>query len=642
MFSFIRDPGGNDRFTLLAVLSAVALLAPFGCGGGGSDGDNPPNPVDPETISGQIFYSGAFSSQVYSNQNLMRTLQVFAYEDSAVAREADVTLSNSPSPGILYTVSNPSYGASSQWVYELNPYLMPELSVSGSYANGDTLIQTGDDYIPPGNYQVIAFMELHPALISTDTFLAGFAENLAEINDTGDDAGGVNITLHDTIEIGGNVAILSFGDDVDSTTAMVKILGWPFAAPVSNQVIGSDSAVWIYPAAPVGLPVALHGEPDPADAWTLMAVNRQYRILDTSDAWPNEFFEQRVIQRSTMDSLPAMAGTTIDPTRAQILGSISTGAWSGTWDDELPLKGVTVTISTGDQVQYMYSDFSFDAPFTQGDMDPQFAIFNVDPPPDGKATITFSHPDSSIVIDSVTVPVRADEMTLFTQEEVSDPGELALGVTISGEVVDAETGDPAGSGVTMTLTYEDGTVLGTTLTDTNSEYFFNNVPSMLPVYLTGSGTGYVPFSIPVFPAHTTVPGEFPIDGFLMFSENLAVGLTSLIPGINEPSWNSTIQSNSWFLLEALDSSSSWDEIAGVTFSTSAPDVLIYYWDDAADMYTSTGPTRGYSTDEMGVQAIGYAPSSSAGLFSFNATGTVVDSVNVVLTPGEMLLWSIEE
>ena len=339
--------------------------------------------VDPEAISGEVFYSGIYSSHVFSlNKEYMNLLQVYAFESTTgVMYEAELTMASSGEGPGLYTVAE-EYGGEgyggAEWVYGLNPFLMPELSVSGNFADG-TVTQTADEYIPPGDYQVLGYMDVPVYADTQDPVIAGFADNLAAIDDTGDDAGGVNITLYDTIEIGGNVAIISFDDDVDSTTAIVKILGWPLFAPVSNQVIGSDSAVWIYPAAPVGLPVALHGEPDPADAWTLMAVNRQYSILDTSDAWPNEFFEQRVIQRDTMDALNAMAGTTIDPTKAQILGSVLSSAWSDTWDGHLPITGVTVTISTGDQVQYMYSDMSFGAPFTQAYADPQFAIFNVDP-----------------------------------------------------------------------------------------------------------------------------------------------------------------------------------------------------------------------------------------------------------------------
>ncbi|MCJ7498656.1 Ig-like domain-containing protein [bacterium] len=594
--------------------------------------------VDPEAISGQVFYSGIYSSQIFSpSQDVMKLLQVYAYEaTTGVMYEAEVTMASSqgPSPDPLYPVAENYDG---EWFYGLNPYLIPELSVSGNFAD-DTVTQTADEYIPPGSYQVLGYLDFPAYEFTQDPVLAGFADNLAAIDNTGDDAGGIDITLYDTIEVQGDVLQVGLGGDVAYTTATVTLLGWPLFAPISNEVIGSDSSAWTYPAAPLGLSVAFHSEPDPADASSLMAVNKQYVLIEHADF---DFLgELRVMERATMNTIAAWAGTTINPARAQIIGNVL-GAYSATLDDDLGLVGATATISTGDQAVYFYSDLSIGAPYTQLTK-PQFAFINVDPPPDEKAIITFSHPDSSIVIDSVTVPVRADELTMFMHFDVSDPGELGSGVTISGSVEDAAHA-LVGPGVTMTLTHEDGTVLETTLTDASSEYAFNNVPSLMPVYLTGSKTGYVPLSISVFPAHTTpIAGEFPIDSFLLFSESMALGLTSLIPGINEPSWNSTMQSNSWFLLEALDSSSNWDEIAGVTFSTSAPGALIYYWDDAADMYTSIGPTRGYSTNEMGVQAIGYAPSSSAGLFSFNSTGTVVDSVNVVLTPGEMLLWYIEQ
>ena len=546
-----------------------------------------------------------------------------------------MTLGSSPIPSVTYTVA--TYYGGGEWVYGLNPYLNPELSISGKAANGDTFTQTFDEYIPPGDYQVLGYMDV-PDHIASDTAIVGFADNLASIDNTGDDAGGIDITLYDTIEVQGDVLQVGLGGDAAYTTATVTLLGWPLFAPISNEVIGSDTSAWTYPAAPLGLPVAFHSEPDPADASSLMAVNKQYINIENADL--DFLVELRVMERATMDTVAAWAGTTIDPTKAQIVGTV-VGAYSTTLDDNHWVTGAMVTISTGDHVDYWYTDSSFGAPFTQY-TEPNFFIFNVDPPPDEKATLTFSHPDSSIVIDSVTVPVRADELTMFMHFDVSDPGGLAQGVTISGSVEDAAHA-LVGPGVTMTLTHEDGTVLGTTLTDASSEYAFNNVPSLMPVYLTGSKTGYVPLSISVFPAHTTpIAGEFPIDSFLLFSESMALGLTSLIPGINEPSWNSTMQSNSWFLLEARDSSSGWDAIAGVTFSTSAPGALIYYWDDAADMYTSSGSSRGYSTDEMAAPAIGYAPSSSAGLFSFNATGTIIDSVNVVLTPGEMLIWYIEQ
>jgi hypothetical protein len=638
MFSFIGDPVCNDRFTFLAVVAVVAILVSLGCGGGGGNLDNQPNPVDPEVISGQILYSGAFSSQVYSNQNLMRTLQVYAYEDSAVAREASVTLSNSPSPGIFYTVSNPSYGASGQWVYELNPYLMPELSVSGSYANSDTLIQTGDDYIPPGSYQVIAFMELHPAITSTDTLIVGFAENLAEIDDTGDDAGGIDITLYDTIEIGGVSWIISLGaGDVDYTSATVTTLGWPLFAPVSNQVVGSDSAVWIYAAAPMGLPVALHAEPDPADAWTLMAINAQYRVLDTSDAWPEQWFEQRVLQRATMDTVAAIAGgITIDPTKAQIMGTVM-GAWSATLDDNLLVPGVTVTISTGDQVQYMYSDISFGAPFTQGNAEPQLFIFNVEPPLDEKATITFSHPDSSIVIDSLTVPVRADELTDFMHFDVTDPGGLAQGVTISGWVQDMEAGTFAGPGVTMILTHENsGTIIGSTLTDSSSEFYFDHVPSLMPVYLASSASGYIHLNSAIFSRDTASY----FDGFPLLSESMAAQAASMLPAFNEPAWNSTLQSYAWFGFEVNDPAPGGDKLGGVTFTTDAPGAVIYYWDDSSMMYTTNGPSRAYtlSGDGGGPQIFGYTLGTNAGTWTFTLANAYTGSVDAVLNAGEFTYW----
>lgn len=333
------------------------------------------------------------------------------------------------------------------------------------------------------------------------------------------------------------------------------------------------------------------------------------------------------MERATM----AAAFVTIDPTKAQIFGMVS-ASWSDTENENHWVTGVTVTISTGDQVQYMYSDMSLGAPYTQY-TDPQFAILNVDPPPGGKATITFSHPDPSIVINSVTIPVRADEVTQVWQEEVSDPGELAQGVTISGTVRDVEADTLFGQGATVTLTHRDGTILGTTLTDINSEYYFEYVPSLMPVYLTGShtGPGYIPWNTVVFNAVASS-----LEDPAMASESLFAQVASTLPAFNEPAWNSTLQSYAWFGFEMEDPAG--DKLAGVTFTTDAPGAVIYYWDDSALTYTTNGPT---SSSTNGPQVLGYAPGTSEGMWTFTLTGSHTDSVDAVLNAGEVTYWYIE-
>ncbi|MCK5352315.1 hypothetical protein KAJ77_07040, partial [bacterium] len=433
-------------------------------------------------------------------------------------------------------------------------------------------------------------------------------------------------TLYDTIEVQGDVSIMSLSGNADYTSATVTLLGWPLFAPISNEVIGSDSSAWIYPAAPLGLPVAFHSEPDPADASSLMAVNKQYVYIENANL--EHLDELRVLERATMDTVASWAGTTIDPTKAQIVSTV-VGAYSATLGDNHWVTGVTVTISTGDHVDYWYTDdLSFGAPFTQY-TEPNFFIFNVDPPPDGKATLTFSLPDSSIVIDSVTVPVRADEATLFMHFEVSDPGGLAQGVTISGEVRDVVADALFGPGATVTLNHQDGTVLGTTLTDINSEYSFEYVPSLMPVNLTSSyaGTGYVPWNTIVFNAGATSleePG--------MLAESQFGQIASVLPAFNEPGWNSTLQSYAWFGFETTD-----PKVPGITFSTDAPGAVVYYWDDSSMMFTTGGTT---SSTSNGPQVIVVAPGTSEGIwnFSFSDGGANTGSADAPLITGEFTYW----
>jgi hypothetical protein len=289
----------------------------------------------------------------------------------------------------------------------------------------------------------------------------------------------------------------------------------------------------------------------------------------------------------------------------------------------------------------MYSDMSL-APFTQPPNAMVF-ILNIDPSPDGKSTITISHPDSSFAFDSVTIPIRIDEMTSWESDMIQGSGELAQGVTISGSVWDPEVPDTLfGAGAIVTLTWENGTVIATTLTDAGSVFTFNHVPSMLPVYMKTShaGTGYVPLNTAVFAAYEST--NFLDIGWPLVAESVALEAVNLLPGISEPAWNDTLRSMNWFVLFATEAIWGEQKVAGVTLFTDAPGAVIYYWDDAADMYTSNGPSRGYTTSEMGPQILGYAPGSSSGIYSFTTTGTITESYDGVLVPGEILQWGLQQ
>ena len=284
------------------------------------------------------------------------------------------------------------------WSYFLNPFFDSGMSTTGTL---DTISQTGLTYIPPDSYHVLAYI---PTGVGD---AVGFAPDLAVIADTGADAPGTDILLYDTASIFGQVEVSRI--DTGSQPyqgATVTLLGWPLWSPVSDI-----NGQIIYDDAPAGVPVAIHAEPDPADAASFYTSNTAYDIWSLSDFASAGTVYIDLPSRNMVDYLAGLCGLTI--TSGETIGGGGIESTAGT-----VITGATVTISAPNTLKYLSSDMSAcggTISSTQNVQDgPQF-IFQASVTSSGMATV-FTTPPSGWTIDDTVIPLRAGEITEVDME----------------------------------------------------------------------------------------------------------------------------------------------------------------------------------------------------------------------------------
>jgi hypothetical protein len=356
---------------------------------------------DPEAITGELAYAGAWTGEL---QTLESELTLYAFVgDFAISGEMYMTNDS----GAIGTSADPEVnyydGDSMTWIYFLNPFFEPDLSVSGTLFP-ETIAPESRSYIPSGNYKVLAMANLPGG---GDAF--GFAENSASIAATGDDAVGIDIVLYDTLNISGRVELItSLGDGGNSyyEDADVSLVGWPlFEVTSDSSKMGTGS--FDYPDAPIGPMVALHGEPGASEAADYLAYNSQYAILNTWD--DNSDYNISLVSKTVAEQFATLCGVTIDYNLATVGGNASYDAGGG---DDGSTIGAEILFSASSTVHYLDSTFSScSTSATTASVDgPQFFVFNVPITADNTATIAAS--DTSYPVGSVTVPLRAGELTI--------------------------------------------------------------------------------------------------------------------------------------------------------------------------------------------------------------------------------------
>ena len=285
------------------------------------------------------------------------------------------------------------------WIYFLNPFFEPDLSVSGSYSDG-SITTVSRDYIPAGSYNVMAIANLPGGGDGI-----GFAEDVASIAGTGDDAVGIDLVLYDTLDILGRVELIetmdisSYYDD-----AAVSLLGWPlFEVPSNDSKMGTG--VFVYNDAPIGPMVAVHAEPGASEAGDYLPYNSQYEIYSPFD--DNSDFNIPIVSKTVAEYFASICGVTIDYNLATVGGNAMYDAGA----DDASTVGAEILFSEASTVYYLDSTLSTcsHTATTESIDGPQFFIFNVPITVDNTATIAAS--DSTWPVDSVTIPLRSGELT---------------------------------------------------------------------------------------------------------------------------------------------------------------------------------------------------------------------------------------
>jgi len=334
---------------------------------------------DPEAITGDVIYAGANTGSLGS------VFPVFFVYTGDLFWTGDLFLTNELSSSEVADYRN------TYWSYSLNPFLDSSISVQGVYDTGYTA--TGSTSITPGTYQVLVAADLGI------TVGVGFASNPASIADTGADAPGIDVAMYDTYTINGEVRASDINTNPLYQGARVTLLDWPFRASFSDTW-----GEFALNNSPVGLPVAFHTEPLPADAGSYYTVNSQFRALSMSD-FANTT-ETSIVSRNLVAELTSLCGATIDSSEATGGGAI----WDST--ETSRITGATVTISAPSTVYYFSSPGPTcdTTPPTQDVPDgfPQY-IFQATPPLNEKSTVAVAH--STLTFDDVTIPVRAGELT---------------------------------------------------------------------------------------------------------------------------------------------------------------------------------------------------------------------------------------
>ena len=245
---------------------------------------------DPEAITGELTYAGADTGDMSGNAP-----DLYAFLGTIFSEgNTKLTTEGASSPDYYSYIGT----TSPLWSYSLNPFVDSGISTTGIYPG---LTQTGLTYIPPDSYHILAHI---PTGVGD---AVGFAPDLAVIADTGADAPGTDILLYDTASIFGQVEVSRI--DTGSQPyqgATVTLLGWPLWSPVSDI-----NGQIIYDDAPAGVPVAIHAEPDPADAASFYTSNTAYDIWSLSDFASARTVYIYLPSRNMVDYLAGLCGLTI-------------------------------------------------------------------------------------------------------------------------------------------------------------------------------------------------------------------------------------------------------------------------------------------------------------------------------------------
>ncbi|GBE16123.1 MAG TPA: hypothetical protein ENH32_02365 [Proteobacteria bacterium] len=381
---FDGDSVGVYRDILAYASSAVTVTA------GGAVTGKDFSLYDPEAITGELTYAGADTGDMSGN-----VPDLYAYLGTSIF-DGDTRLTSH----LISSSDYYSYLGTTLWSYSLNPFVDSSLSTTG--IPEATLVNTGLTYIPPDSYHVMAYI---PTNVGSNEAV-GFAPNLAVIADTGADAPGTDIVMYDVNTLYGEVSASDINTNYLYQGATVTLLGWPLMAPVSD-INGSIT----YNAAPAGVSVAIHAEPDPADAASFYASNTAYDIWSLSDFATAGTVYIDLPSKNMVAQIASLCGLTINP--AQTIGGGSIESTAGT-----VITGATVTISAPNTLKYLSSDMSAcggTISSTQNVQDgPQF-IFQASVTSSGMATV-FTTPPSGWTIDDTVIPLRAGEITEVDME----------------------------------------------------------------------------------------------------------------------------------------------------------------------------------------------------------------------------------
>jgi hypothetical protein len=365
-----------------------------------------------------------------------------------------------------------------------------------------------------------------------------------------------------------------------------------------------------YQFAPMEFWAALHAEPDPADAASFLAMNSQFAFITTADlsAGLDTYdggVELSIVKDSLIQAIASNFGVTIQPDKAHVAGFV-------TDDNGDNLPGAEVSIATADTVYYLDQDGS-PASSTQCVEGPQFLIFNVEP-----AVYTTLSATGPVPIDVAFIPLREGS------------GDFECSVLVSGLVRNVGNSDLGEGGVSVEGVLSDGNVINSTVTSSTAPTgsFQFSVPGGTDIFFRTSAPGFVPVNTELmqFFADSSV-------GLITIPEALATQAANALSSKSEPSWNSTLQADAWFVMDVMDDLGA--DLPGVVFTDVDPGGATVLYNDGADNYSPTPGTVAPNTGNLPMAGGFLIGLTSLENHTFRAESTTAGSQDKVfpLEPG---------
>ena len=340
--------------------------------------------LDTEGISGEVTYAGSDTVTAYSS---VSTVFVGAFSSPALSGDPDYGATSSTDD------SDDFDSDTNTWNYAINAFFEDpggQRMMTGSYFVGAFIDLDNDSSFDPDRNGDGDFDDGEPA---------GMFSSAVPIIDTGHDAVGIDITIYDSIMLFGNVDAITDTTNLDGVLyqgATVSLLDYPLEA------ISNSSGMFTMPFAPLGVNVAIHGEPQGGSS--LLPFNSQYRDISSGDAYmpftaPGaDGIQLILLAEDVVSYFGTLCNVTVDSSKAIIGGNFN-------------ITDGEVLFASG-TVKYVDSQFNCshtsNVSSTEG---PSFFIFNADATlfTDNKGDISGSI--GGVVTPTETIPVRNGEFT---------------------------------------------------------------------------------------------------------------------------------------------------------------------------------------------------------------------------------------